>query len=241
MHFERNAHIYERARPPYPAALWDYVGRFLRAGGNAVDLGAGTGQATGRLLEAGMRVTAIEPGAALAARLRARHPNADVVVATAEHAQLPKAAFELAVAATAVHWFDLDTVLPKLHNTLQPGGTFLVWRNVFGDRTITTPFRERVGAIVAARGESSSRKQDASDTEWWARRLSAGGYFSVTDIEHFRWSVELSAGQVHDLFATFSDWSPAEVDEAARAARELGGSVIEHYETPLIVLRRTDA
>jgi hypothetical protein len=42
------------------------------------------------------------------------------------------------------------------------------------------------------------------------------------------------------LFTTFSNWSAAEVDEAARAARDLGGSVIEHYETPLIVLRRND-
>lgn len=240
MHFERNAHIYERARPPYPAALWDYLSRFLHAGGRALDLGAGTGQATGRLLEAGMRVTAIEPGAALAAELRLRHPTANLMIATIENAELPEAAFELAVAATAVHWFDLDVVLPKLHDILEPGGTFLVWRNVFGDPTVTTPFRERVSAIVAARGKNTSRKQDASDTAWWARRLSAGGYFSVIDIEHFRWSVELTDGQVRDLFTTFSNWSATEVDEAARAARDLGGSVIEHYETPLIVLRRND-
>jgi hypothetical protein len=45
---------------------------------------------------------------------------------------------------------------------------------------------------------------------------------------------------VHDLFSTFSNWSAAEVDAAAQAARDLGGSVIENYETTLIVLRRSD-
>lgn len=240
MHFERNARIYARARPPYPSALWGYVSRFLRAGGTAIDLGAGTGQATGPLLEAGMRVTAVEPGARLAAELQQRHPTANLIVETVENADLPEAAFELAVAATAVHWFDLDVVLPKLHSILEPGGAFLAWRNVFGDRTVSTPFRERVSAIVAARARNPSRKQDATDTQWWARRLSAGGYFSVRDVQHFRWSVELTDSQVHDLFSTFSNWSGAEVDAAAQAARDLGGSVIENYETTLIVLRRSD-
>lgn len=39
-------------------------------------------------------------------------------------------------------------------------------------------------------------------------------------------------------FRTFSDWDDAEVAAAARAAEELGGTVTEHYQVLLHLLRR---
>lgn len=41
MHFERQADNYARARPPYPAALWDRLGELglLTPGSRALDLG----------------------------------------------------------------------------------------------------------------------------------------------------------------------------------------------------------
>lgn len=127
-HFDAHAEVYDRARPPYPAVLWTRLGALalLRPGIRVVELGAGTGQATGPMLRAGASVTAIEPGAALAERLRERWPTATVQLGTAESVPLPQAAFDLAVAATAVHWFDLKAVLPKLHHALVPGGHFAV-------------------------------------------------------------------------------------------------------------------
>ena len=79
------------------------------------------------------------------------------------------------------------------------------------------------------------------DTDAWVARLSAGGHFRATHVEHVAWTIELSSAQVRDLFTTFSDWDDAEVDEAARAVTELGGRVVEHYVTPLIVLARSPA
>ncbi len=72
-------------------------------------------------------------------------------------------------------------------------------------------------------------------------RLTCSGYFVATHIEHFSWATELSVGQVRDLFTTFSDWSANEVEQAAEAVAELGGRVVEHYVTPLIVLKRVAA
>src|SRR5690349_18496066 len=121
-HFEAHAAAYDRGRPPYPAALWRRLTGLglLKPGTRVVELGAGTGQATGSMLQAGARVTAVEPGPALAERLRRHWPAAEVRVDTAEAVVLPPAAFDLAVAATAVHWFDLDLMLPKLHRALAP-------------------------------------------------------------------------------------------------------------------------
>jgi hypothetical protein len=68
--------------------------------------------------------------------------------------------------------------------------------------------------------------------------LTGGGLFVESHVDHFPWSIELDADQVHGLFSTFSNWTAKEVEEAGEAARDLGGSVTEHYVTPLIVVRR---
>ncbi|MGW4367278.1 class I SAM-dependent methyltransferase [Nocardia takedensis] len=242
LHFDIHAEAYDRARPPYPAALWTDLRDLgaLRNGTRALDLGAGTGLATGPLLEAGASVHAVEPGPALAERLHRRLPAATLSIDTVEQVALPPASYDLAVAATSVHWFDLDIVLPKLHRALRPDGHFAVWRNAFGDPSVpVTPFRERVGRIVSRRTTRSPSAYGELDTEAWATRLASTGHFTVTHRRRYAWSIALRTDQIHDLFTTFSNWTAAEVDEAARAVDELGGRVTEHYVTPLILLRRT--
>jgi len=242
MHFDAHADVYDRARPPYPDALWARLSGLglLHPGARVVELGAGTGQATAPMLRVGAAVTAVEPGPALADLLRRRCPGATVLVATAESVPLPDAAFDLAVAATSVHWFDLDVVLPRLHRTLAHGGHLAVWRNAYGDPAVAaTPFRERVAAIVARRGDRRRPGPGELDTEAWLERLTQGGWFVARHVEELAWSIELGTDEVRDLFTTFSDWSAAEVEDAARAVADLGGRVTEHYRTPLLVLSRS--
>lgn len=242
-HFDAHASVYDRGRPPYPQVLWDRLGELgvLSVGTRVVELGAGSGQATGPMVRAGATVTAVEPGPALAALLEQRWPEVTVHVGTAEAVVLPDAAFDLAVVATAVHWFDLPVVLPKLYRTLLPGGHLAVWRTAFGNPAAPpTAFRERVRQITARRAQVPSGSAPGElDTASWARRLTASGHFVSTHVEEFAWTVELTTAQVRDLFTTFSNWTAAEVDEAADAAEALGGRVLEHYLTPLILMRRT--
>ncbi len=243
-HFEALADEYAAARPPYPSALWDAVRELgvLRPGRRALDLGAGTGQATGPLLAAGLEVTAVEPGPRLAEQLRMRHPEATVVVDRAEDVELPPASFDLAVVATAIHWMDLGILLPKLRQALAADGYLLVWRTVFGDADApVTAFREKVGEIVRDRRAPDRTDADPEDPAATAAALTAPGLFTIDDVTTFRWDIELDADQVRRLFATFSDWTPEEVDRAASAARDLGGRVVEHYSSWLLVLRPTDA
>ncbi|MDC7122260.1 methyltransferase domain-containing protein [Cellulomonas fimi] len=243
-HFDGMAELYDRARPPYPDALWGRLRdlALLGPGTRVLELGAGSGLATAPMVAAGAEVTAVEPGPALADLLRRRVPDATVLAGTAESVALDAAAFDLAVAATAVHWFDLDVVLPRLHHALVPGGHLAVWRHVFGDPAVPrTPFRERVEQIVRERGDVPPRPGPTElDTAGWVDRLTAGGWFAVRHVEELRWSVEVSARQVRDLFRTFSEWTAAEADAAGRAVEDLGGRVTEHYVTPLLVLRRAE-
>ncbi|GAA1204576.1 class I SAM-dependent methyltransferase [Pseudonocardia alaniniphila] len=242
LHFDALAETYQQARPPYPEALWDRLRELevLRPGVRVIELGAGTGEATMRLLGAGADVVAVEPGRALAARLRLRCPSARVVIARAEDAAMGEAQFDLAVAATSVHWLDLGVVIPKLRRAIVDDGHLAVWRTAFGDPRTTTPFRDRIDAIVARRVDEPVRPGPGElDTEGWARLLSSSGDFTVVHVDEFRWTIDLSADQVHGLFRTFSNWTASEAQAAAEAARDLGGTVTEHYVTPLILLRRT--
>jgi SAM-dependent methyltransferase len=241
LHFDALAETYQRARPPYPEALWNRMRELgvLRPGARVIELGAGTGEATVPLLRAGADVVAVEPGHALATRLRRRCPGARVVVARAEDAAVAEAQFDLAVAATSVHWLDLGVVLPKLHRALVQDGHFAVWRTAFGDPRTNTPFRERVEAIVARRVDEPARPGPGElDTEEWAHRLSSSGEFSVVHVDEFRWTIDLDADGIQGLFRTFSNWTADEAAAAGQAVRDLGGMVTEHYVTPLILLQR---
>lgn len=236
MHFNRRAELYSRSRPPYPADLWSRVRAtgLVGPGRRALDLGAGTGEATGTLLDDGMDVVAVEPGPDLAAILAQRYPAVDVRVTRAEDVDLADGSFDLVVAATSIHWMDPGSVLPKVHRALAPGGRFLVWRNVFGDPFAEkTPFRSEVDRIVERR--ATERPGDPEDVGATADTLTRDGLFAVDDIVTYRWSMRLGAAEIKGLFSTFSDWSAHEVDEAVAAVHALGGQVIEHYTSWLIV------
>lgn len=239
MHFERHADTYARARPPYPPELWGRLRELglLAPALRAIDLGAGTGQATGPMLDAGMAVTAVEPGTRLAAALHRAHPEATVIVAPAEDLDLPPSSFDVAVAATSIHWMDLDVVLPRVRRLLTPTGRLLVWRNVFGDpEQANTPFRDAVAEIVAARSRPPRPGPDPEDVTATSAALARTGLFVVQEQHTYRWSLELDEPSVRRLFTTFSDWTPGEVDRAARAVHDLGGRVTEHYHSWLIIL-----
>jgi SAM-dependent methyltransferase len=238
MHFDGMARTYATARPAYPDELWrDVFATGLAAPGcRALDLGAGSGEATGPLLARGMDVVAVEPGASLAGILKERFPRVAVIRSRAEEFQPERGTFDLAVAATSFHWMDADVVLRAVHEALTPQGRLLVWRNVFGDQDAeVTPFRRAIERIVERRGTvGPGRSEDAAPT---AAKIAGSLLFTVEQIHRYRWSIELSADQVHALFATFSNWSESEAADAASAADMLGGTVTEHYSSWLINAR----
>lgn len=241
MHFNDRPELYRKSRPPYPADLWQRIRAtgLVGPGRRALDLGAGTGEATGPLLAEGMEVVAVEPGHQLASVLAATHPDAQLLISTAEDVDLADSMFDLVVAATSLHWMNLDVLAPKIDRWLKPGGRLLVWRNVFGDPSVpVTPFRAIVQQIVARRPtpERAGRPEDVDAT---ADRLRSTGLFIIDSICIYRWSIALTADQIHALFSTFSDWSPQEVDEATAGTHSLGGEIVEHYTSWLIIASPT--
>jgi protein-L-isoaspartate O-methyltransferase len=70
--FDSAAEVYQEARPLYPERLFDRLVSVtgLQPGDRVLEVGAGPGKATLPLARRGLRITALEPGPALAARAR---------------------------------------------------------------------------------------------------------------------------------------------------------------------------
>lgn len=229
---------YGSSRPPYPEVLFEVLrdSRVIGPGLEVLEIGAGSGLATHQLLSSGSHVVALEPGRELATVLARENPGASVLQSRLEDASLPEASFDSAVAATSMHWLELPVALPRLHAALRPGGALASFRNVFGDDSVRTEFRDRVRRIVARR--ASRGRATGSEVRPTMAELAAGGWFVPVDTQRWKWSVELTSEQLTRLFSTFSDWDEQEIDEVRLAAEACGGRVTEHYQTVLHILRR---
>ncbi|MFK4593726.1 SAM-dependent methyltransferase [Streptomyces pristinaespiralis] len=134
--FDEDAELYDRARPGYPAELYDDLAELagIRAGSRVLEVGCGTGQATVPLAGRGCRITAVEAGSRMAAVARRNLAGAgaaavEVVTADFESWPLPQEPFDAVVSATAFHWIDPAVRVAKAAGALRPGGALAVVRS----------------------------------------------------------------------------------------------------------------
>ena len=134
--FGAQAAAYERGRPSYPPEAIDWL--LAPAAGwtahDVLDLGAGTGKLTTRLVERGLNVIAVDPIAEMLEVLRTALPETPALLGTAEHIPLPDNTVDAVLVAQAWHWFDPEQAVAEVARVLRPGGRLgLVW-NVQDDR-----------------------------------------------------------------------------------------------------------
>lgn len=126
--FEHGAHAYRAARPTYPdeAVRWA-VPEHAR---DVLDLGAGTGKLTQRLVALGLHVTAVEPSRAMREELQSSLPGIEARAGSAEHTGLPADSFDAVTVAQAWHWFEPVAASTEIARVLRPGGSLAVLWNV---------------------------------------------------------------------------------------------------------------
>lgn len=124
--FGSAAAAYERGRPSYPPEAIDWL---LPAGARDVlDLGAGTGKLTTRLVERGLDVVAVDPIPEMLEVLRASLPRTLALLGTAEEIPLEDNSVDAVLVAQAWHWVDPARAIPEVARVLRPGGRLgLVW------------------------------------------------------------------------------------------------------------------
>lgn len=142
--FSDRVEDYVRYRPDYPVALVGWLhGLGVNPDWTVADVGAGTGISSKLFLDAGHRVTAVEPNAKMRdAAIRWLRDEARFVAVdgSAEATGLPDGSTDLVIAAQAFHWFDTDKVRAEFARILSPRGLVAVFWN--SRRLTGTPFLE---------------------------------------------------------------------------------------------------
>jgi SAM-dependent methyltransferase len=128
--YARAPSAYEQGRPAYPAEAVICLQRELglEPGRVVLDLAAGTGKLTARLVGTGATVIAVEPVDEMRAALERKLPGVDARSSTAEAVALPDASVDAVTVGQAFHWFRGAEALSEIHRVLRPGGRLgLVW------------------------------------------------------------------------------------------------------------------
>src|ERR1700735_4108918 len=145
-------------RPPYPAEVYDLLVELLHGHPRTLlDAGCGTGKITLGLIEQIDRADAVDPSDAMLCVARALPwaANAEIrwIHAAIEDAPLDPP-YGLIVAASSIHWMDLDLTLLRFAGALADGAMLAV---LDGDAPLDAPWEREETAFMIdfleARGE----------------------------------------------------------------------------------------
>jgi len=227
--FDRAADAYVRARPPYPPEVIEWIAATagLGEGSRVLDLGAGTGDLTVRLAEAGFRVAAVEPSERMRAILESRLEGIAVSTDRAEDlTSFDDGGFDLVTAANSLHWFDPDAAYPEILRVLAPSGHMaVVWH--LPDRR--DPLQDRLWRLVErlhADAAPYPGPTPGGDADW-------GGRFDVVADKWFELIHPLPREHLPDYVGSWS--GVANLDEAEKRVllgEVRGWSIADVVELP---------
>lgn len=127
------AEVYDAVRPGYPNRVAELVmSKFPETQTiSALEVGCGSGQATGLFANAGAQIIAIDISAdliALAQKRLAEHANVRFEVSAFETFNSDRT-FDLVYSAQAFHWVPTEVGLPGAARLLKPGGSLALFWN----------------------------------------------------------------------------------------------------------------
>jgi len=212
--FEEVPEAYDRARPLYPAQLFDDLVSLaaLPEYARLLEIGPGTGQATLLLAKRGYEIIGIELGEGLAARARrklADFPNVKIVHADFETWEPADEHFDAIVAFTAFHWIDPQTRYRKSAELLKPEGVLAIiatqhvlpkggdhfWRDVQEDYEAVVPDEESTKAGAPGPPEA---------VEDLSGEITASGLFRNVAVRRYLWDVTYTADEYIAVLDTYS-------------------------------------
>jgi SAM-dependent methyltransferase len=217
-----DADRYERARPDYPAEALDRLLEELGAGRGArvLDVGAGTGKLTRRLLERGLDVIAVEPIAGMRRLLERTAPAADVRAGQAERLPLEDGEVDGIVAAQAFHWFATRAALAEFARVLKPGGRLgLIWNRRDPGQVLQAEIRR---VIEPYRADTPEHASDA-----WRRVFGDNAPFVLAAEHRIPHVQELDADGLVDRVLSISFVATLPADEQRAIEARVRGLAVD--------------
>jgi SAM-dependent methyltransferase len=242
-----DAAAYDVGRPEYPQRVFDILAERcgLMSGSSVLEIGPGTGQATRRLVDLGARIVAVEPDPGMASFLR-QSPLAhriQLIETTFEEADLADDSFDMAAAATSIHWVDTAVALPKLMRCLRPGGWLAIWGTIFGQTGAEYPFGDAIRDLLG----DAERKTALQlvDLQGIADAFEDAGFLDLVS-ERIEWSWTMTPHQLRRLYGTQKALLIRSEDDRARvldaieemAATRFDGRVNRPFLTVVYTARR---
>ncbi len=256
--FNGNADAYEAWRPGYPDQLFADI-TFISGipdGGEIIEVGCGTGQATASLLGRGYKVTAVELGANLAEfakRKLAQFSEFEVITSAFECAPLIESKYDLLVSATAFHWVDPKLGYEKAWSCLRPEGVIALFWNEHVEGSPPEPFFEAVQELYeqvvpeqSVRYKGLLRPDKLLELKDYAQEIRASGLFGPVTTRTYQWDVTYDTSSYIGLLRTFSDMIALEEDKredlldkiANLIDTKLAGKIVKTYLTVLHLAKR---
>lgn len=239
--FLGRAENYDRYRPSYPDALYDYLRDRvpLESGDYVADVAAGTGIFTEKLARWGQPVYVVEPNEhmmAMAKHRLADQPNCSFFDGVAEATGLPARSAGLILAAQSFHWFDpISTKAEFLRIGKEGAYVGIVWNK----RRTDSPFGSGYEEILRRYGRnypdvSHSTIGKAEIDAFFAPSIPEYSAFPHTDCITY----ETARGRLasYSFMPEPSSSAFADVEAALQKlfdANQMGGIVSLTYDTRL--------
>jgi SAM-dependent methyltransferase len=228
--------LYDRARPRYPAELYDHLAENagLRRGARVLEIAPATGIVTVELAERGCEVTAVEMGEGLAEVARrnvASFPNARIDVARFEDWAPPSEPFDLVCCATAFSWLERDVRLAKCAALLRPGGMLAVWDALHVAGGTAQFFIDVQDCYERWDPETPPglRLQETADIPVNDYGLAASGEFELLAVRDFPLEIPYSRAEYLDVLHTYSGHIALRADLADGLYGCIGNLIDEKY------------
>jgi SAM-dependent methyltransferase len=222
--FESVAADYERYRPEYPeeALRWAAGQLGLGPGARVLDVGAGTGKLTRRLLSLGFEVVAVEPGVPMLDELRTAVPEAEAHEGVAESIPLPDQSVDAAFAGQAYHWFERERALTELQRVIKADGVLVLLWNWWNERD---PLQRELGELIGYAGKEPYREEELPGEPWFRE-------VGRTVVETLQESSPYALVGYLSTASAFLTADPGEREESLGAVRELATRYGERFQLP---------
>jgi len=234
--FAAQALDYDRFRPRYPEVVFDDIMDIakLSVGAATIEVGAGTGIATGPLVERGLAVTAVEPAFEMAAVAEAKLASRVQIFVGRFEDYSARRSVELVASFNAWHWVEPNVGVERAAQLIEPDGYLaLIWTEVisWGQK----PFEQRLAEVFGSPWEKRFEQVDGS-----IQLVRDDDRFDAFEVFHHPFTRSLDA---ETFVAVTKTYGGHRTDEQYRAIEriinsEFGGAVEKTEDAALYIARR---